>query len=78
MNLAAWAPALITLCGTLITLGMLLQRQGEHSKRLDIVDTTLKDHSTHLGRVDVALVKLESYQAGWADALKLFAEKERS
>lgn len=74
-SLAAWGPTIVAVVAMLITLGRYSQTQTNHEKRLDDHDDQFKDHGQHLQRVDIALVKLEEYNRGFADAVR-FANKQ--
>lgn len=83
MNIwAAWGPTIVAVIAMLVTLGRYSQIQNTHEKRLDDQDDRLDandvrveakfdDHGKHLQRVDIALVKLEQYNRGFADATQL-------
>lgn len=74
-SLAAWGPTIVSAIVMVFTAGIMVQRQNTHDKRLDDHDQLLRGHGEHLGRVDVALVKLEEYQKGWEAAIKLMGGK---
>lgn len=88
MNWAAWGPTIVSAIIMIFTAGMLVQRQSNQEKRLDDHDELHKEtaaeisrvdkeHAAHLGRVDIALVKLEQYQKGFTDATKLMGSNSQ-
>lgn len=70
-----WAPAIVALASCLITVGAWWARLASHEKRLDEHDDLHESHREHLARVDIALVRLEEYNRGFADAAKLSSGK---
>ena len=82
MNWAAWAPAIIAVAGGLIPAifmyGRASQRQNDHADRLDGHEKRLDDQGKHLGRIDIALVRLEEYNRGLSDGAKLAARPKEN
>lgn len=56
-NLSAWAPALVALASSLIGLGMMYSKVGDHEKRLD-------SHEERIGRVEIEAAKSEGFRQG--------------
>lgn len=75
MNWAAWGPTAVAVVVAIFTYGQYSRTQSQHEKRLDGHDTQLDSHGKHLQRVDIALVKLEEYNRGFADATRLAKHK---
>lgn len=75
-NLAAWAPTVVAIVVAVFTYGKYSSKLDAHGDRLDAHDDKFESHGEHLQRVDIALVKLEQYNRGFADATNL-ANKAR-
>lgn len=65
---AAWGPTIVAVVVAIFTYGRITQTQDDHGKRLDDHAGKLSEHGQHLNRVDLALVRLEEYNRGFADA----------
>lgn len=74
-NLAAWAPTVVALIVAIFTYGKYSSRLDAHQDRLAAHDEKFEAHGDHLQRVDIALVKLEQYNRGFADATNLAKNK---
>lgn len=87
MNWSAWGPTIVSIIVGIFTAGMLVQRQSTLEDRVDDHDQLHKEasiemsrvdreHGAHLGRVDIALVKLERYEAGFTAAMQMMGSKQ--
>jgi hypothetical protein len=65
---AAWVPAIISLCAALLVVGGYLAVVRDHGRRLDEHDALHKETEKHDAEQDIALAKLESWQAGYSGA----------
>ena len=62
---------MVVVIATIFGYGKSVQTQSDHAKRLDDLEDAKQAHGEHLGRIDVALVRLEEYNRGFADATRL-------
>ncbi len=72
MDWSAWAPAIISLAAAVLVLGGYLAVTREHGRRLDEHDEMHKETEKHDAAQDVALAKLESFNAGFSAARQLY------
>ena len=57
MGLSAWAPALVALASSLVGLGMLYAKVGDHGKRLDDVEP-------RIGKLEIESARNEGFRQG--------------
>lgn len=72
MDWTAWAPAIISLCASLVMLGGYLAVLREHGRRLDEHDTLHKEIEKHDAAQDVALAGLEQFNKGFSTARAIY------
>lgn len=67
---------LIVLLGGAHFSGKIVEKVKADGEAIEDLDERVSKHSAHLGRVDVALAKLEEYQKGFNAAAAMFTKKE--
>lgn len=68
----AWGPTIISVITALLFIGGYLTKINEHGKRLDNHDELHKETDRHDALQDVAIAKLESFNAGFSTARAIY------